>query len=213
MPATFRITAEGQAKLERVLANVNESLQRRLPLGVIRLRRLASRRAPSEEVEAQLLSQGQAVGGLFTGTTIGDPEDGRFLRLGGDVSLREAIDTEPVTFLQRGLRTVVGVCSAARINEKTGFSWSTRSRGPQGPTRPFQGQYVQALENGGGVWRVVPRAGTRTLEPETGIFTPAMVKTLPPIGMFRQAVADGRAEVVEDITESVRAAARQASTA
>ena len=72
----------------------------------------------------------------------------------------------------------------------------TKSRGLVGPTLPFNKNLIGALENGG-LWVVEPRTD-KLLNPQPGLYTERMVKTLQPIGMFRQA----KATLVEGLKNS-----------
>jgi hypothetical protein len=172
---------------------------------------VAAKNAPAPEVEGRLLSRGVAEGGRLSGATIGTPEGGRFLRE-SFVSVQEAIATDPViTERTAGPATLVVARTGnpAIINAKTGFFWRTRKRGIQGPTYPFNRAYVQALENGGAVWVVVPRQGTRGLEPEPGVLAKRMVKTLPPYQMYGRAAIEVQRESLLRLRQDYRQAVQK----
>lgn len=191
MPAT--LTPKGQAKVAAFLSAVKQTLEAGLTREVGAMRATAASLAPSPEQEGILISQGQpgemdGAGGRSTpgGGLVGTPEDGRFLRLAEQTSLREAISTDPVRVTSTGDTIMVGTGGTARINFLTGFYWMTRRRGLQGPSEPFNRAYVQAVETGGAVWVVVPRPPNKRLTPEPGITTKMMVKTMPPFQMYRR---------------------------
>jgi hypothetical protein len=209
-----KMTDAGVAKISRIIEAVRRESEAAAAFGVLELRRLAAANAPSPQEEAELLSRGVAQDGRNAGQTVGDPLDGRFLREGENISLREAIATDPVqqSTLSGGV-LVAGTGSTSRINRLTGFSWRTRMSGTRGPTQPFNRAYVQAVENGGAYWMVTPREaeGSRVLVPETGVKTMEMIKTMRPYGMFRKARAEGRPLVLEGVRERLRDAAARAS--
>lgn len=210
MPARWVLTPQGRRKIEAVTLAVRQALERGLAFEALAMRAAAAALAPSPDDEAKLLSMGRAAGGAFSGQILGTPEGGRFQRLGGQISLREAIATDPIQ-IRRGLRVLVGTGAPATINARTGFFWQTRKRGLQGPTEPFNRAYVQAVENGGVVWTVVPRDSRRSLEPEDSVFVRTMTKTMPPFQMFRRAVAGRREAARARLRATVRKAARTAA--
>ncbi len=170
--------------------------------------------APAPAVEAQLLSEGFVTAGPAgnrgAGSVVGTPDDGRFIRQGDQVSLQEAIQTEPIIQTnQLETRIFVGTCSASRINARTGFYWNTRRRGIQGPTQPFNRAYVQAVESGGVVWTVIPRPGTVALEPEPGVIATAMAKTMRPYRMFAAARARAQAQMRSRVRRVMQAEVRK----
>lgn len=209
MPATLALTPKGRDKLAQVLAAARRGAEQGVRAATERLRGSAADGAPAPDREAWLVSAGTAQDGPFAGLNVGVPHGGRFLRHGGMVSLREAIATDPVSVEGPAARVVATTASATRINARTGFFWLTRRRGEQGPSFPFNHAYVQAVENGGVVWTVRPRPGTGgALEPEPGLLTHQVLKTMQPHGMFRRAISVGRAATVEQIDAAIRAAVR-----
>jgi hypothetical protein len=218
---SLRLTAIGRQKLERVQVAVREALEITLAREVIAARAIAASFAPSPDEEAALLSRGVAQGGLFAGKIVGTPGDDsfvskgstRFMRLGTMLSLREAILTDPLATETTGARILVGTGASRRINARTGFFWRTRKRGVRGPSFPFNLAYVEAVENGGVYWRVVPRGPNTSLEPEPFVFTPEMIKTMKPFGMFRRARFQRAPAIRVAVGEAARGAARIASRA
>mgnify|MGYP001598665515 FL=1 len=215
------LTAAGIIKLGSFVAAVRQALQIGLAREAQEFRAVAAAGAPSPEAEAVLLSRGVpgsgpgqvGVGGGIAGGVIGTPEGGRFLRQGAQVSLREAILTDRIVQTTTPDRVTAGTGNPGVINQKTGFFWQTRRRGIQGPTEPFNHAYVQAAENGGVVWVVRPRSGTRGLEPEPGIITHTMVKTMPPFQMYRRSLFTQREIARQRLSVAVRAAAREVGRA
>lgn len=183
------LTAKGQAKLTAFVAAVRAGAAGAVGFAAVEVKAAVVAATPSPEEEGRLLSQGTSEGNLggagFGVGVFGTTEGGRFLREGGMMPLREAIERDPIQSSARGGLVTAGFGSPTRINAITGFSWMTRKRGVQGPTLPFNAAYVQALENGGVIWVVVPRPGTKALEPEPGKIARRMVKTLAPQRMFR----------------------------
>ena len=205
---TLTLTAQGRAKLARFLVAVRQEASAAVGYAAVELKSAVADAAPSPEEEGRLLSEGVGVsgGGL---AAFGTPEGGRFLRQGTMVSLREAIQSDPLeSKAVTPDRFVAGFGSPTRINAKTGFSWQTRRRGIQGPTLPFNQAYVQALENGGVIWKVVPRPGTRILEPEPGRFAREMYKTLAPRRMFRGTLFLRQTRLKARMAAEIRQAAR-----
>lgn len=215
MPATLRLTADGQRKIEAAIQAATSALARGSAREVRRARQVAAANAPSPEVEARLLSRGAAEGGFGrqgpAGPNVGTPEGGRFLRE-SMLSVQEAIATDPV-ITERTLGPAAIVVARTGnptiINAKTGFFWRTRKRGIQGPTYPFNRAYVQALENGGAVWVVVPRSGTKALEPEPGVLARRMVKTLPPYQMYSRAAIAVQREALLRLRQDYRQAVQK----
>jgi len=204
VPSSLALTAAGKAKVDRFLSRVQAAAEAFVVDTVIRLREDVIAQTPSETEEAQMLSQGtdarNAVGSGLTEAQqrrnlsgsrdraiglLGTPEGGRFLRQEGMVSMRTAISEDPIDYQVLGDISFAGTGSPTRINARTGFSWQTRSRGIQGPTFPFNYAYLQALEFGGLVWTVIPRPGTKALEPEPKRISFRMLKTLQPRRMYR----------------------------
>ena len=204
MPSTLELTPAGKAKIERFLARVQAAAQAFVTDTALRLREAVAAQAPSETEEAQMLSQGvDTRNAVASGLTqaqqrrnlsgsrdravglFGTPAGGRFLREEGMVSVRTAISEDKIDYAVDGDLAVAGTGSPERINQRTGFSWQTRSRGIQGPTYPFNYAYLQALEFGGLVWTVIPRPGTKALEPEPNRISFRMTKTLQPRRMYR----------------------------
>lgn len=217
--SAITLTAKGLKKLRDAMQAAAEAAQ----IGVFRemqgLRAEVASRAPSSEEEGVLLSRGvntNQAGGIGFGIgLIGTPEGGRFIRQGEMVSIREAIGQEPIKTRRQLDRIMAGIGDPTTINAKTGFFWNTRKRGIQGPTLPFNRAYVQALENGGLVWRVVPRPENRRnrLEPEDGVTVRAMVKTIPPQRMYRGTLYDRQADVRDRLLAGIRSAVRRVGTA
>lgn len=218
---TLILTAKGIIKLGNFVGAVRQALQIGIAREIIDMRAVASGFAPSPGEEAELLSRGvpgsgpgqaRAGAGIAAGI-VGTPEGGRFIRQGVQVSLREAILTDRIMQTSSPDRVTAGTGNPAAINQKTGFFWQTRRRGIQGPTQPFNFAYLQAVEDGGVVWVVRPRSGTRGLEPEPGIITHTMVKTMPPFQMYRRARFMRRDLARQRLLVEVRAAAREVGRA
>lgn len=216
MPAGLTLTPKGQQKLEAAILAAKQAVQVWAAREVIDLRDEAARRAPSSEEEAKLLSRGLAQGGMGLGINVGigvfgTPDGDRFLRQGDQVSLREAITTDPIKTSDSGDRFYAGVGSSQRINEKTGFYWRTRRRGIIGPTEPFNRNYLRAVEDGGLVWTVTPRPDNknRVLEPEDGRVTREMLKTIPPFRMFGGAFGARKAGMIQRAADAVRTEVRR----
>lgn len=211
----FVLTPKGQEKLRAAMQRAAEAAQINLAREMQLLRSEVAARAPSSEEEGRLLSRGvntNQAGGIGFGLgLIGTPEGGRFIRQGEMISLREAIQTEPIKTVRRIDRMLAGIGDPDFINARTGFYWQTRSRGIQGPTLPFNRAYLQALENGGLVWIVVPRPENRRgrLEPEPGVTARSMVKTLPPQRMYRGTLFARQAEVRQRLGTAIRSAVRE----
>ncbi len=209
------LTPAGLAKIKAAVDAAAQAAQIGVARTVIALRSEVAARAPSSEEEARLLSRGTATSfgpgfGMGSGI-VGTPEEGRFIRQGEMVSLREAITSEPISTIRRLDRILGGIGSASYLNARTGFFWRTRRRGIQGPTLPFNRAYVQALENGGAIWTVIPRPDNRTrvLEPEPGVIASVMVKVLPPRRMFRGALTARGAGIKQELGASIRQAFRE----
>jgi hypothetical protein len=208
------LTATGRAKIDRFLTAIRQAASTAVLEAATALKPAVVAVTPSPEDEARMLSRGFGGSGIrgvqqsvgFFGT----PDGGRFIREGSMVSLRAAIEREPVEAVLKGDVVTAGFGSPARINPITGFSWGTRRRGVQGPTLPFNGAYVQAMENGGLVWTVVPRAGTKALEPEPGRIAFRMLKTVGPQRMFRGTLFMRQSQIASRVGASLRAAARGA---
>jgi hypothetical protein len=213
-PAAWVLTPKGRRKIDAVLGAVRQSLERGLAFELLEMRSVAAATAPNSEEEARLLSTGVAQGGVFSGQQLGTPDRGRFLRQAGQVSLREAIATDPIVLRTEEGGVRAGTGNPAQINARTGFFWRTRRRGTQGPTEPFNLAYVQAVENGGVVWTVVPRDPQRLLEPEDSVLVRQMAKTMPPFQMFRRTLAarrgPARTRLAATVRKAVRLAARSA---
>lgn len=207
------LTPKGRRKIDAFLLAVRQAAELGLAREIQTMRTTAASLAPSPEEEARLLSAGVAQDMAFAGEVVGTSEGGRFIRMGSQISLREAIATDPIVLTSTRNRVAAGTGSPRRINEKTGFHWRTRRRGIQGPTEPFNRAYVQAVEGGGAVWVVTPRPGTRALEPEDGIVTRRMVKTMPPFGMFSRTAFSRRPAARAELSASIQAEARKAGRA
>lgn len=210
MPVGIALTVKGQQKLQAAIAAAAQAAEIWAAREVQGLRAEAAQRAPSSEEEAELLSRGISP----TKGVLGTPDEGRFIRQGGQTSLREAIATDPIRTRSRLDRITAGIGNATRINTLTGFYWATRSsrfalgggRGIQGPTEPFNRAYLQAVENGGGVWVVTPRPDNRKglLEPEPGRITKQMLKTMPPFRMYSGALGSRREGMKARLIAAVR---------
>lgn len=208
-PTTLRLTAQGERKLQNCVNAAFQAARAGLRREVTRMRTDASQAAPSPEEEARLLSRGVIQSGRLSGITAGVPEGGRFMRE-GLMSMSEAIRLDPVVegstdFGFAGSTIVLmGTGDPTQLNRLTGFFWRTRRRGMQGPTFPFNQRLAQAYEFGGLVWIVVPRPGTRALEPEQGVLAQRMAKTVPPFAMYRRARLGRRAQAVNALRQDIR---------
>ncbi len=151
-----------------------------------------------------------AVGGNAT-RAVGTPDYGRFLKQGGEVPIRQAILEEEPEVSLIGTQVTVSIGMAQAINERTGFYWSTRKRGVQGPTYPFNRALLQALEFGGAIWRVIPRSGTRALEPEPRVFAQEMYKTVVPRRMYGNALTQLRTQLRTDWIGALRRSVRRST--
>lgn len=208
------LTARGEAKFRRWQeAIVHGSMDGASNAAEV-INRAAAAIAPSPEEEAELLSAGEITGGKTSqgpgGGRRGIPGFGRFLRMAGMVPLKEAILEETPRVKLDGETAVASIGFAEQLNRKTGFFWNTKRRGIQGPTFPFNFAYVQALEYGGAIWVVTPRPGGHLLEPEPGLATPLMTKTLPPRRMYGTAADSARPAARAAALNRIRAAFRQA---
>lgn len=196
------LTAKGDAKIAAIMAAATAAMEIGIARETADVRRRIAQRAPDPAEEAEIVSSGEAVGA----GTIGTPEAGRFQRLGGEVSLREAIETDIIEVESTGLQATGATGSAARINVRTSFEWSTRSRGIQGPSFPWNHHYVEAMEYGG-TWLVLPR-GHWALEPEPGVVASKMIKTLPPRHMFTGEKAASAPQMRSRMVATIRDAVR-----
>lgn len=217
---TIVLTPKGQQKLQDAIQAVAEATQIALAREMQTLRERVAERTPSSEEEAEILSRGVIEGAVkgrsiadlqFRAGFVGTPEGGRFIRQGEQLSLREAILTDPILVTRQFDRMIAAIGNANRINLLTGFYWNTRKRGIQGPTLPFNQAYVQAMEDGGLVWTVVPRPGTKALEPEPGVLARRMRKTVGPYRMFKGALFAGQAGLSDRVRAGIRAAMRRVS--
>ena len=133
--------------------------------------------APNPQVEANILSVGTTAEGKF----VGKPSGGRFFKASGQLFVQQAIAEEKARI--SGNTITLGHC--AMLNKLTAFSWRRRSGGVFF-TEPFEHRWLQQLEYGGvGTWTVIPRQGVKNLEPEKGIRTKMMTKTVPPWRMYQ----------------------------
>ena len=161
---------------------------------------------PSAEEEASQLSFGIT----GEGSSLGIPQGNRFLRSedgGSGIPVMDAIKQDVPKSISDGY----SFGNVARLNDKTVFSWK-RGSGQMLSTKPFNGNYLMALENGG-TWEVVPRddrpAGDQWLNPEGNILTKSMTKTLQPRQMFfkggtdNSTLADLNNRVKKVINESI----------
>lgn len=210
------VTPKGQQKLAAIRAAIERAMTRGLAREVRRMRPVAAAAAPDADVEARLLSMGVGAdapqgGGMgLAGVQMGTPEGGRFVREGGQVPLRTAIAEDEVRVWRVSpTQVVAGTGNAQEINARTGFSWYTRHRGLQGPTFPFNHGYLEAVEDGGALWIVVPRPGTGALEPEPGVFARRMVKTMPAFQPYRRAYLRQRAIAFDHLRQDVIQAVRE----
>lgn len=192
MPITARLvlTPKGQTKLANVINAALGSSRAGVVLLTTEARRRATQFAPSPGEEAEILSRGVAHDVIRGGGggIVGTKEDGRFLKQGADVWLQDAIATDPIEIQDQGLRIYGRTGRPSRINSRASFHWSTRRRGMQGPTFPFNRALVESFEYGG-VWIVDPRPGGHALEPEDNLITRLMTKTIPPRQMYFRAAA------------------------
>lgn len=212
-----KLTAQGKAKVKRVTAAIEQALREELERQAAAYKRLAARYAPSPGDEAQLLSEGVAAftfssgegdRGFGPGGVVGTPAGGRFQRILPMMPMRLAIELAPIQTTVAGSRVTVRTLEVRALNRVTGFSWATRRRGIQGPTLPFNRRYAEAL-NDGGTWTVRPR--TRALlNPEPGVNTGLMVKTLQPTGFLTRARAEVRRTAPARIKAAVSKAMRAA---
>lgn len=226
MPTVSQIvlTPQGQAKLARAIRAVGDAIQIGLAREMQALRAAAAARAPSPDEEAQLLSRGvstnQPGGNVTASGEIGTPDGGRFIKVGDMLPLREAMADERIRTVRQLDQFFAGIGDPETLNARTGFSWATRRRGIQGPTLPFNRAYVQAMERGG-VWIVKPRPENRSfgnattgfvqgnLEPEDGVYTREMVKTLPPRRMYAGTLFDRAAQIRRDILGAAKTAVQE----
>jgi len=213
LPVALLLTPKGRAKLAAVLSAAHAASATGLAREVRRNRGLAAANAPSPAEEARLLSTGVAAAGRLEGVTVGTDEGGRFIRGQGMTTIRDAIQIDPVVTWAANDQVFAGTGNPAAINARTGFFWNTRRRGIQGPTFPFNHALVQAFEDGGAVWIVVPRPGTRALEPEPGVLTHRMVKTVPPYLMYARARQGQRPIAREHLKQDIRQAVRRVGLA
>jgi hypothetical protein len=199
---TVTLTPAGQLKINSVIRAAIQGAEIGLFRAVEAMRDRAAAIAPSPTEEAELLSAGTPDGGFFGGATIGTPW--AFLRE-GMVPVQEAIRTDPIVVERAGGATSLvqaSTGSVSRISARTGFSWMTRSRGVQGPTLPYDRQWLYALEFGG-AWEVTPR-GDWQLEPEEGIFASRMHKTVAPRAMYSRARATGRGIAMSTVANAIK---------
>lgn len=184
----MQITSKGLAKFQSFKALIRVEAQSSIIKGVGVLRANAASRAPGQREEAELVSQGAPGGaGKYPGGGIvGIPDGGRHIPEGPGV--RTAILDSPIEVAPIPTGSVAWTGSAERINRAADFSWNTATRGRQGPTQPFNRNFLMALEEGG-VWIVVPR--TRALlNPEPGVTAGIMGKTIKPRHMFSSCVLE-----------------------
>lgn len=135
-------------------------------------------KAPNPQEEATILSVGTTAEGKF----VGKPTGGRFFKASGQLPVQQAIALEKARI--SGNTITLGHC--AILNKLTAFSWRRRS-GRTFFTEPFEHKWLQQLEYGGvGTWIVTPRKGVKNLEPERGIRTKMMTKTVKPYAMYQR---------------------------
>ena len=176
--ATLRLTPGGTAKLQGLKRVLRTAALEAVYEGAVMLRAEAAKRAPTQREEGQLVSEGVAANGAVLGTT-----EGRYLPSGSGIQAAILADTIDATTAPFG--AVAGVGHASEINRETAFSWSTKTRGVQGPTLPANGHLLETLEDGG-AWSVYPRT-KYWLEPQDGFAVPSMTKTAQPRRMFQGA--------------------------
>lgn len=203
---TLNITPAGQAKIASIVLAAVQGAEIGLFRAVEVMRERAAALAPSAEEEAELLSAGQAAEGFFGGSQVGTPH--AFTRA-GMVPVQEGIRTDPIVVERRGNTILASTGSVSAISARTGFSWMTRQRGVQGPTLPYDRQWLAALEFGG-AWEVVPR-GNWWLEPEPGIFTRAMHKTVAPRAMYTRARLSSRGGAISTVGNAIKQHTRKVS--
>jgi hypothetical protein len=221
MPASIRITSAGNAKLKAILEAARKAGAKELYESTLEARKVAAATAPSPEEEARMVSIGtpddliagrRAAGrdlrGFASSGLVGTNEGGRYIWAEGTMPIQKAIAEDPVA-MKLGSDEIRATTGHAKlINQATGFSWITRHRGLQGPTRPFNKRFLEALEFGG-VWQVKPRRDNKQglLEPEDGLLTTGMTKTVGPHGMYHNAriFMEGRRIA---IMNAIRAAVR-----
>jgi hypothetical protein len=200
---TLHLTASGQVKLHKLVLGAVQAAQIGLFRAVEIMREQAATLAPSAAEEAEILSAGSPEGNFFGGATVGTPWS--FVRE-GMVPVQEGIRTDPIVVERAGNTVLASTGSVSAISARTGFSWLTRSRGVQGPTLPYQGSWLSALEFGG-VWEVVPR-GEWWLEPEPGLFATRMHKTVAPRAMYTRARLANRGAVISTVANAIKQHAR-----
>ena len=206
------MTPAGRTKLRRFEERLQRAAVEASLRAADRLKRAAAAAAPNPEEEAELVSAGQAVDGNRSGQIVGTPEFGRFQKINGEIPVQQAIAQEEPEINVTAGKVTFSIGMANAINQVTGFYWDTRNRGRRGPSRPFNRAFLQTLEDGG-VWYVTPR-GTgwryKSLEPEPGVFTQTMVKTLPPRKMYRNAYTGLRTQLREEAMAAMRRSLRRA---
>jgi hypothetical protein len=202
--SSIKLTETGKRKIARAQKAVLRGMKAGLLATIPEYKRRLARASPSATEEAQLLSVGEvtSVRSAAAGGIVGTPAGGRFQRRSPMMSLRNAIAESEVTTKTTGDRISVTTCRAAELNAKTGFSWRTRKRGIQGPTKPFYARYVQAL-NDGGVWVVFPRTPA-LLNPQPGVLVTEITKTLQPRQMFQTARAGIRDKMRANVDKAVK---------
>ena len=201
------VTPRGQRRLREAERVITAAMERSMRRAATEYKRILASTMPDPEEEAQLLSEGIAFGNrIGSQGMVGTPDDDRFLKV-GMLSLRAAIMASPITVTVTGPQITITTAADQDINRRSGFSWATRRRGIVGPTLPFNRRLMQAM-NDGGVWEVRRRT-ENMLNPEDDVYTPRMIKTLPPRGGRQIARAEVRELARADLRRAVARALRQ----
>lgn len=206
--AEFKLTDRGRRKLDRVFERVVLAARKTVRDEIRQMRSAAAAYAPNPNLETVLLSRGQALDGPNALDIVGTPDFGRFIRR-DKLPVQIAIVRNPIKEkVYKDGRFIATTGDAKVINRQTGFYWRTRRKGVVGPTQPFYGLYMEALEYGGIVWVVVPRKDGGILEPEPGVTARQVAKTIQPYQPYRRAMRAGQRRLVKNVRDAVRQAAR-----
>jgi len=195
----LKLTAQGRRKVEDFTKRIRQEAPGVLRAGVRdRCRPEVTtivRQNFSKAVEGEILSKGigftlaSSRSGGQTGTTtdIGTTEGERFFKTSNQKYVEDAILQEEVTILT-GPIPIAAIGNTTKLNRQTGFSWKRHGSKfvPEETldTEPFDHKLIQCLEYGG-TWTVRPREGRKFLHPEWGLFTEIMIKSLPPLHMYK----------------------------
>jgi hypothetical protein len=134
--------------------------------------------------------------------TEGGYVEGRFMKVAGAMTIREAVMAEPVTI--SGYKILwIDFGDAIRINDRLGFGWLAHTKehdpkhsSPLGEVRTtkdseahtFWGiDYIQTWEYGGhagGNITVTPRDPDGSLSPRPGVSVKQVTHSIPKVGMF-----------------------------